>query len=152
MYETAAIARYVDEAFDGPDLQPEDLKKRGNMQKWINITGQYIYPAIIGDLVMQRLAPKIGAFGGVTDEDVVAASVPVISHQLALIDRALGESGDYLTGDFSLADIMVATMVQYIGLTPESDALLGRQPRVAAWVQRVTSRPSFEAAAYDLGL
>nr|WP_246413686.1 glutathione S-transferase family protein [Rubricella aquisinus] len=152
LYETAAIARYVDEAFDGPDLQPEDVKKRGNMQKWINITGQYIYPSIIGDLVMQRLAPKIGAFGGVTDEDVVAASVPVISHQLTLIDRALGESGDYLTGDFSLADIMVATMVQYIGLTPESDALLGRQPRVAAWVQRVTSRPSFEAAAYDLGL
>lgn len=122
------------------------------MQKWVNITGQYLYPAVIGDLVMQRLAPKIGAFGGVTDEAVVAAAVPVIAHQLDLIERALGSGSNCLAGPFSLADIMVATMVQYVGLTPESADLLGTRPAVSEWVQRVTSRPSYEAAAYDLGL
>lgn len=152
LYETAAIVRYVDEAFDGPALQPDNVKDRATMQKWVNITGQYVYPAVIGDLVMQRLAPKIGTFGGVTDEAVVAAAVPVIAHQLELIERALGEGGQYLAGEFSLADIMVATMVQYIGLTPESADLLGSRPAVSAWVQRVISRPSYEAAAYDLGL
>lgn len=151
LYETAAIARYVDEAFDGPALQPDDVKARAVMQKWINITGQYIYPAVIGDLVMQRLAPKIGAFGGVTDEDVVAGSVPVISHQLNLIGQALADGEGFLARDFSLADIFVATMVQYIGLTPESAELLGSRPVVSEWVHRVTSRPSYEAAAYDLG-
>lgn len=89
LYETAAIARYVDEAFDGPALQPDDVKARATMQKWINITGQYIYPAVIGDLVMQRLAPKIGAFGGGTDEEVVTASVSVIARQLDLIGKRL---------------------------------------------------------------
>lgn len=152
LYETAAIARYVDEAFDGPALQPDDVKDRANMQKWINITGQYIYPAVIGDLVMQRLAPKIGTFGGVTDEAVVAAAVPVIAHQLDLIEQAFGDGRHYLAGDFSLADIMVATMVQYIGLMPESADLLGSRPAVSDWVERVTSRPSYAAAAYDLGL
>lgn len=152
LYETAAIARYVDEAFDGPALQPGGVRDRAEMQKWINIAGQYIYPAAIGDLVMQRLAPKIGLFGGVTDEAVVAAAVPVIAHQLDLIERALSADGQYLAGDFSLADIMVATMVQYIFLTPESAALLGDRPAVSEWVRRVTSRPSYEAAAYDLGL
>lgn len=151
LYETAAIARYVDEAFDGPALQPKDVKARATMQKWINITGQYVYPAVIGDLVMQRLAPNIGAFGGVTDEDVVTASLPVISHQLDLIGQALGDRAGYLAGGFSLADIMVATMVQYIRLTPESTELLGSRPVVSEWVQRVTSRPSYQAAAYDLG-
>lgn len=152
LYETAAIARYVDEAFDGPALQPTSVKNRAQMQKWINITGQYLYSAVIGDLVMQRLAPKIGVFGGVTDETVVSAAVPVIGHQLDLIEQALSDDTPYLAGDFSLADIMVATVVQYIGMTPESTALFGDRPSVAEWIGRVTSRPSYEAAAYDLGL
>lgn len=152
LYETAAIARYVDEAFDGPALQPTSVKDRAQMQKWINITGQYLYSAVISDLVMQRLAPKIGVFGGVTDESVISAAVPVIGHQLDLMQQALSDDSSYLAGDFSLADIMVATVVQYIGLTPESTALFGDRPSVAEWVGRVTSRPSYEAAAYDLGL
>lgn len=151
LYETAAIARYVDEAFDGPALQPDDVKSRATMQKWINITGQYISPVVICDLVMQRLAPKIGAFGGVTDEDVVKASVPVVSRKLDLIGQALDDGVNFLAGDFSLADIMVATMVQYIKMSPEIVELLGSRPVVSEWVQRVTSRPSYEAAAYDLG-
>ena len=102
LYETAAIARYVDEAFEGPALQPGEVKARADMQKWINITEQYIYPAVIGDLVLQRLAPKLGLFGGVTNEAVVAAAVPVIAHQLDLIDQALSGDTQYLAGDFSL--------------------------------------------------
>lgn len=46
---------------------------------------------------------------------------------------------------------MVATMVQYIKMTPESVQLLGSRPVVSEWVHRVTSRPSYEAAAYHLG-
>lgn len=152
LYETAAIARYVDEAFDGPALQPADVKNRAQMQKWINIAGQYIYPAVIGDLVMQRLAPKIGVFGGVTDEAVVAAAVPLIAHQLDLIEQSLVGDTPFLAKGFSIADIMVATMVQYIGMTPENDALLGPRPAVGDWIKRVTARPSYTAAAYDLGL
>ncbi|WP_299775311.1 glutathione S-transferase family protein [uncultured Tateyamaria sp.] len=152
LYETAAIARYVDEAFEGPMLQPSDIKDRALMQKWINITGQYIYPAVIGDLVMQRLAPKIGVFGGVTDEAVVSAAVPVIAHQLDLVEQALAGGSLYLSNDFSLADIMVATMVQYIGLTPEREELFGSRAAFHDWIQRVTTRPSYSAAAHDLGL
>ncbi len=101
---------------------------------------------------MQRLTPKIGSFGGITDEAVVTAAVPVIPHQFALIERALGDNGPCLAGEFSLSDIMFATMVQYIGLTQESAVLLETRSAVSDWVQRVTSRPSYEAATYDLGL
>lgn len=33
LYETTAIALYVDEAFDGPRLQPEDLRQRA--RNWV---------------------------------------------------------------------------------------------------------------------
>ena len=36
IFETLAIARYVDEAFKGPALQPADAKGRALMTQWIS--------------------------------------------------------------------------------------------------------------------
>jgi glutathione S-transferase len=36
LYETSAIAAYVDEAFDGPGLQPKDVRMRARMNQWIS--------------------------------------------------------------------------------------------------------------------
>src|SRR4051794_24067433 len=41
LYETAAIARYVDEAFPGPRLQPSDAKRRARMTQIIAIIDSY---------------------------------------------------------------------------------------------------------------
>src|SRR5947209_16126169 len=36
LYETSAIAAYVDEAFAGPALQPKEARARGRMNQWIS--------------------------------------------------------------------------------------------------------------------
>ena len=43
LYETAAIARYADEAFPGPKLQPGDVKRRARMMQIISIIDSYAY-------------------------------------------------------------------------------------------------------------
>src|SRR5262249_10081027 len=35
LYETSAIAAYVDDVFPGPKLTPDDPKKRARMNQWI---------------------------------------------------------------------------------------------------------------------
>src|SRR4029077_4226188 len=35
VYETSAIASYVDEAFGGPRLTPRDVRQRARMNQWI---------------------------------------------------------------------------------------------------------------------
>ncbi|MBX2855357.1 MAG: hypothetical protein KTR21_10225 [Rhodobacteraceae bacterium] len=57
----------------------------------------------------------------------------------------------HLAAEFSLADIFVATVTHYIGLTPEGAAPLEARPVVGEWISRITSRPSYANAAYDLG-
>src|SRR5262249_20774831 len=47
LYETTAIARYVDEAFPGPKLQPSDAKQRARMTQIMSIVDAYAYPALI---------------------------------------------------------------------------------------------------------
>jgi glutathione S-transferase len=43
VYETSAITRYVDEAFDGPPLQPVEPQQRARQQQIISVIDSYAY-------------------------------------------------------------------------------------------------------------
>jgi glutathione S-transferase len=43
LYETSAIARYIDEAFEGPRLTPRDVRTRARMNQWISAVNSYYY-------------------------------------------------------------------------------------------------------------
>ena len=58
-YETAAICRYVDEAFDGPALQPADAKGRALMTQWISAGNHHYDTDIIRHVVLERVAPRL---------------------------------------------------------------------------------------------
>ena len=55
LYETAAIALYVDDAFTGPALQPTTAKARARMHQWISSLNGYYYPNIAFHLGHERL-------------------------------------------------------------------------------------------------
>src|SRR5262249_59243542 len=54
LYETSAIAAYVDEAFDGPALQPKDVRARARMNQWISSVNSYYYPYMIYHVSHER--------------------------------------------------------------------------------------------------
>ena len=61
LFETPAIARYVDEAFPGPALQPADPKDRARMMQAIGILDSYAYRCWIWDIYVERVSlPKRG--------------------------------------------------------------------------------------------
>ena len=47
LYETSAIAAYVDDVFPGPKLTPDDPRKRARMNQWIGNLNWYFYPEMI---------------------------------------------------------------------------------------------------------
>jgi glutathione S-transferase len=48
LYETVAVTRYIDEAFDGPALQPADPAGRARMSQWISVYSAYFDPPVCG--------------------------------------------------------------------------------------------------------
>ena len=54
IYETSAIASYVDEAFAGPRLTPRDARARGRMNQWISAVNSYYYPYMIYHVTHER--------------------------------------------------------------------------------------------------
>ena len=76
LFETFAIARYFDESFDGPALQPSDPVGRAVMTQWVSAFIDYMYGTIVRGLIMPRLVyPQRGQ---PVDEDAVRENLPNI--------------------------------------------------------------------------
>jgi glutathione S-transferase len=68
--------------------------------------------------------------------------LPKLREMFALLDRELGKRA-YLAGDsFTLADAFLLPVIHYMRLMPESGELVQASPNVAAWFDRVVTRPS----------
>jgi len=139
LFETGAITRYVDEAFDGPALQPKDARARAVMNQIIGLIDSYAYRAAVWDVAVERLE------GNPANEKRIAAGLNVAKITLSVLS-ALKLPGDWLLGDtISLADLHLAPVVGYFLNVEEGRTLLATFPTMADWWARVSARASFIA-------
>lgn len=138
LYETAAITRYVDAAFDGPDLVPDDPREAARMAQVIAIWDAYGYRPMIRQVFARRIfAPWADE---VANEAEVAEGIDRARTVLAALD-AIAMEGVVLTGKkITLADCHGATMMDYFTRAPEGAALLTVYPHLSAWWRVVGER------------
>jgi len=143
LYETRAITRYIDEAFDGPALQPQSPKGRARMEQAISVLDAHGYRPMVWGIFVERVSR---GESGESDEEVIAEALPQAGECLAALADILGD-GDYFGGeDFSLADAHAAPIFDYFAKAPEGQVLLAAVPPLAAWWERVGDRESIRAA------
>jgi glutathione S-transferase len=143
LYETAAITRYVDEAFAGPALQPADARGRARMTQLIGLLDAYGYRPMVWDVYVQRIERPND--GRPSDEALMASGLGKARTCLAALAK-LKASGDWLLGDqLTLADLHAAPMFDYFTKAPEGAAMVGEFPDVASWWRRVSALRSFKA-------
>lgn len=143
LYEARAIARYIDDSFDGPPLQPDSPQGRARMEQAISVLDGEGYWPMVREIFVQRVER---AREGMTDEAEIAAALPKAERCLAALRQLLG-GHPYLAGaDFSLADAHAAPMFHYFLEAPEGRGLLGAQPRLVDWWSRVAARRSVRAS------
>ncbi|OAB58172.1 hypothetical protein AY599_03340 [Leptolyngbya valderiana BDU 20041] len=137
LYETQAIVRYLDAAFPGPRLTPEEPRGAARMAQVMGVADSYAYPRLVwGILVAEREGP------GVAPEALDAARTC-----LAALD-ALFERPFFLGDRPSLADLQVAPMLVYLALAPSGPALLEPHPRLRTWLAAMRARDSLRATRY----
>lgn len=131
LYETAAIARYVDEAFDGPALQPANPRERARMAQIVSIADSYGYWPMVRQVFSQRVFGP--CLGRAIDEGQLRAGLEASSRVLAALNPLVA-SGRALVGDNpSLADFHLAPMMAYFTMAPEGAAELARHANLSAW-------------------
>jgi glutathione S-transferase len=148
LYESGAIERYVDEAFDGPRLQPESAQNRARMNQVIGIIDSYAYRTLVWDIFVERV--RAPAQGRAPDEARIAAALPKAAICLkALADLAGG--GPWIAGTtLTLADLHAAPVFAYFRMAPEGAELLARYAGLARWWDSMAGRRSMAATRSPL--
>lgn len=148
LYETAAITRYVDRAFAGPALQPDQPGALGRMDQIIGIVDSYGYWPLVRQVFSHRVFRP--AVGRPADEAEVQRGLAGAAKVLGALE-ALAAPDVFLGGStISLADFHLGAMIAYFTAAPEGAAMLADHPRLAVWWEHLERRPSF--AETDPGL
>ncbi len=144
LYEVAAIAQYADEAFDGPALQPADPAGRALMRQWIGVSASYLDPDLLRGYIFTYAFAE-----GEVDDAKIKAAVPHIEHHTQVLDDAL-KGRDFLAGDaLSIADIIIAPIINATGAFKEGKEILAERPNLTRALEAWISRPAYAAASLD---
>lgn len=137
LFETNAIARYVDEAFDGPALQPADARGRARMGQIIGVLDAYGYRSMVWDVAVERLEKES------PDEALIAGGLRQAETVLKVL-TSLTTEGPWLLGEqLTLADLHAAPIIAYFVKVSEGQKLLAEFPDIKAWWTRIAARVSF---------
>ena len=171
LHESGTICEYLDEAFDGPPLRPEDAYGRALMRNWIRHADERIGNLIIFNWVHSlaktaskwsdaELAERLknipskerqeawirAARRPYTEEERAAACAKLVE-MIGRMEKTLEETAWLAGARYSIADIALVPFVKRIEEEIAPDAIgVAQHPCVAAWWKTIQARPAFARA------
>ena len=133
IFESAVILEYLEETQALP-LHPADPLRRAEHRAWIEFGS-----AVLND---------IGGFYSAPDETAFAVKIKVLTDKFARLEARLGP-GPYFDGErFSLVDAVFGPIFRYFDVFDAiaEFGILAGKPKVAAYRQTLSKRPSVRAA------
>jgi glutathione S-transferase len=131
--EGLAITSYVDEAFDGPPLQPADVEGRTRMREWMSRCGDYVFRDVVRQVPRGRAA---------TEEELAPARAV-----LERVEHLIGSDRFLAGADVTLADLYLAPQVS--NALEKAPELFASLQALNDWFARVSERQSFRLTYYD---
>ena len=120
IYGTWSALSYLDDKGFGPALVPRNGVVRALMYQWIGIASNEVQPKIVADDT-----------SGLSD----------ILNQLNSQITNPPKKGDYICGDFSMADIHWSACINMLMVKGHGD-LVGQHGKVQEWFNKVKQHPS----------
>jgi glutathione S-transferase len=170
--ESSVINEYIDAAFEGPKLTPNDPLKAARMREFVYACDEG-FLAIVKLTMVRYILPKLrkrwedvelrqqaerrptrfyqdihgrAVRGEITEAELGGASA-TIGELLDLLERTLAPGPWIVRDQFSLAEISIAPyMFRLAALGADQFWSADRRPRVADWYRRLAARPAFHAA------
>jgi len=145
IYETNAIAHYIDDAFPGRRIAHPHIHRRTRDQQIVDVIHAYGYERIIPAIVLRYYF--VDKAKG-PDMAAIAAAVPAAEHVLGAIQDLMLGSDPYLVGrDVSFSDLFLAPIVSYFAQFPEGTRVLAKLPRLSHWWLAMQQRSSLTTTA-----
>ncbi|WP_070157452.1 glutathione S-transferase family protein [Sphingobium phenoxybenzoativorans] len=134
MFESGAMVLRIAERSE--TLMPRDTAGRARILTWVTAALNSVEPFVF-DLVAIDTFNKDAEWGRLRRPQVIES----LRGRLSSLSDWLGEK-DYLEGDFSAADIIMATVLREVS----DEALMEEFPTLTAYRDRCIARPAFQRA------
>ncbi|MBI1204290.1 MAG: glutathione S-transferase family protein [Rhodopseudomonas sp.] len=170
--DSSVICEYLEEKYPEVRLSPDDLVERARMRAWMRFLEEVPTAAVRVPSFNMGFLPRYEGMDRKTFEGVesdvrpirkqfyrrmgpngfkkedVQASLEQMGNTCARMNAALA-NGPWLLGDqFTLADIIVAPLIDRIADLGMDDIWTEKYPRVTDWYQRIQTRPAFQETFY----
>ncbi|MEP7351108.1 MAG: glutathione S-transferase family protein [Sphingorhabdus sp.] len=168
--ESTAIMEYVDEAFAGPNLMPEDPKDRWRVRWWMKFMDQWLAPSFsmigwslfVGPAARQkdpkeleaaieripmperRVAWRKAIYGLFSDEEM-AESQRRVALGIGMLEEALGQREWLASDQYSLADINGFNLAYALPLSQPGLSNDELTPNIMRWLRAIYARPATKA-------
>ena len=141
LFETAAMTRYLDEAFSGPTLQPQSGQSKARQNQIIAVIDYDAYWPLVRQVFVQTFYNPL--VSEPTDESEQTKGLQRSTEVLSVLE-GLASGGKFLVGkEFSLADIHLFPMIAYFSASEEGREALAKFEKLFAWFNHQKRRPSF---------
>lgn len=142
LFESKAIATYLDRTFAGPELIPSDVRRAALTEQWVSLVNTLIDPTLIRTYLFAYIAPKTA--DGTPDRAAIDAVMPKVREQIAVLDRAVAPTGYLVDDQFTFADINLLPLLHRVALAPEGAATIAEATQLSGYYHRHSQRPSFQ--------
>ena len=167
LVESTLICEYLDDMFPDPPLRPAEPRSLHRMRTWCKLADDVALPAVVVPTWSQALAPSVankdsedlaqildriplperrGRWAKIATAGYSQAEFSEAYDKMRLVsdrmDAALADSAWLMGASFTLADVSLAP---YVFRFSEIDPVLldaKVRPRLAAWLERLLTRPS----------
>ena len=140
--ESKAIATYIDRAFPGPRLFPEDARRCAKIEQWVSIANTVMIPAI-NTYLQCYFFPRTA--DGQPDRALIDKAAPEMRTYVGVCNQAVAQTGHLVGAEFSYADMNLLPVVAYLRECPESGEALNGAKELARYLDRHAERASFKA-------
>jgi len=142
LYESNAIAEYLEDRYPEKPLLPKDAKSRAVARRLMAEADAYLGP-VVGEFSEATLYTKKEE----RDPELIAEKRAKLDEELARWSKAL--SGDYFAGALSLADFAIFPWIRILPRIEEREAGLGYKrdslpANLAAWLKRIEALPYYD--------
>jgi glutathione S-transferase len=148
LFETQAILRYIDRALPNSPLTPTGPQAAGRMDQMLNISDWYLYQGVGNVIGFQRIVVPL-LLGRSPDEAAIRAAMPQAEAVFGELSRQLGDRPFFADNTLTLADILIASQLDFLAATPEWESLIADRSNLAEWLKRMNARPSMQATAWE---
>ena len=144
LFESKAIATYIDKAFPGPKFIPEDALGAAKVEQWASYGNVKVDRWIMREFVVPTVfADKVKG----PDTARIAAAVPEIAKCLTALEDQLTKTSHLVGNSLTYADINVLPMLALLPNFPQGKELLAKHPKLQAYIANLSERASYKNTA-----